>query len=255
MCFALYSVTGIVLVTTGRRSIRNRTGHRRDSPVPAALPRPANACSTHPSVGRRRRVAYDPRIVPWRRREPSMSVVPTAIEGLLVVRWPTHDDDRGFFRQTHQQDELAVALGHTPRFVQSNHARSRPGVVRGFHVEPWDKLVYVVRGTARCAVADVRSDSPTFGEVATFLLGDPPGERLRLYLAEGLANAYAVVGDGEVDYLYDVTAMWTPDADRRVYPYDDPDLGVDWGIDAPIVSEVDAAGLPLRAQHPERFGA
>ena len=180
-----------------------------------------------------------------------MSVQPTDLEGLLVVRWPTHDDERGFFRQTHRQDELAEALGRTPAFVQGNHARSRPGVVRGFHVEPWDKLVYVARGTALCAIADVRPDSPTFGQAVTVLLGDPPGERLRLFVAEGLANAYGVVGDHEVDYLYDVTAVWTPQIERRVYPYDDPDLAVEWPIGTPIVSEVDAHAAGLRAQHPD----
>lgn len=180
-----------------------------------------------------------------------MPVEPTSLPGLFVVRWPTHGDDRGFFRQTHQRDELAEALGRTPQLVQSNHARSAPGVLRGFHVEPWDKLVYVARGTAFCAIADVRPDSPTFGEVATFLLGDPPGERIRLYVSEGLANAYAVIGDAEVDYLYDVTATWSPGVERQVTPYDDPDLAVAWPVSDPIVSDIDADGTRLRDRFPD----
>jgi dTDP-4-dehydrorhamnose 3,5-epimerase len=79
----------------------------------------------------------------------------TRIEGLLVVRQPTHPDDRGFFRQTYVASELTAALGREVRFVQGNHARSAPEVLRGFHAEPWDKFVYVARGTVLAAIADI----------------------------------------------------------------------------------------------------
>jgi dTDP-4-dehydrorhamnose 3,5-epimerase len=148
-----------------------------------------------------------------------VTVERTSIEGLLVVRSETFTDERGFFRQTHVVSELEEALGREVSFVQGNHSRSRPGVIRGFHAEPWDKLVYVARGRVFAAIADVRPESATFGEVATFDLGDEPGERVRLFVADGLANAYAVVGEGEADYLYDVSREWTPgrrQARRRV---------------------------------------
>jgi dTDP-4-dehydrorhamnose 3,5-epimerase len=170
----------------------------------------------------------------------------TSIDGLLVVRWETHEDERGFFRQTHRADELAEALGRDVVWRQANHARSRPGVVRGFHAEPWDKLVYVAAGTAFAAIADLRPQSPTFGQVATFWLGDPPGERIRLFVAEGLGNAYCAVGEREVDYLYDVSGVWTPDVDKRAVAYDDPDLGVAWPVTDPLVSAADRAALRLR---------
>jgi dTDP-4-dehydrorhamnose 3,5-epimerase len=184
-----------------------------------------------------------------------MPVERTSIDGLLVVRWPTYDDERGFFRQTHQLAELTEALGREPRFVQSNHARSTAGVLRGFHAEPWDKLVYVARGTAFCAVADVRADSPTFGEVATFHLGDPPGDRTRLFVAEGLANAYQALT--EVDYLYDVGAEWSADTPKWSVAWDDPDLDVPWPLDPPLLSAADACNPTLRgryADHPRWQG-
>ena len=178
-----------------------------------------------------------------------MAVEPTRIEGLLVVRWDTHGDARGFFRQTYQTGELADALGREVVWRQGNHARSAPGVLRGFHAEPWDKLVYVARGTAMAAIADLRPDSPTFGEVETFHLGDAPGERIRLFVAEGLGNAYCTYGDVEVDYLYDVSSAWF-DTDKRAIRWDDPDLAVPWPVDDPIVSEADRHNPGLR----ERFG-
>ena len=172
-----------------------------------------------------------------------MSVEPTGIEGLFIVRWDTHGDERGFFRQTYQRSELAAALGREPVFAQGNHSRSQPGVLRGFHAEPWDKLVYVARGTAFCAIADIRADSPTCGRVETFLLGDEPGERVRLFVSEGLANAFCTLT--EVDYLYDVGAEWRPGVPRRAVAWDDPQLAVSWPIEDPVLSAADQANPTL----------
>jgi dTDP-4-dehydrorhamnose 3,5-epimerase len=176
-----------------------------------------------------------------------MAVTPTGIEGLLVVDWPVHGDERGFFRQTYQTSEIEETLGREVRFRQGNHSRSDPGILRGFHAEPWDKLVYVVRGTAFCAIADIRRDSPTFGRCETFVLGDPPeGRRVRLFVSDGLANAFLAVGDGPVDYLYDVTAEWRPGVDKRAVAWDDPDLAVPWPVADPVLSDADRANPPLR---------
>jgi dTDP-4-dehydrorhamnose 3,5-epimerase len=172
----------------------------------------------------------------------------TAIEGLVVVRWETHGDQRGFFRQTYQVAELSDALGQQPTLVQGNHSRSGPGTLRGFHAEPWDKLVYVVRGTAFCAIADTRPDSPTFGEVETFTLGDEPGERIRLFISEGLSNSFCSLT--ETDYLYDVGDYYTPGVDRRAVAWDDPDLAVDWPVTSPLLSEVDRGNPTLRERYP-----
>ena len=182
-----------------------------------------------------------------------MPVHETAIAGLYVVKWDTHGDERGFFRQTHQVGELEAALGRAVRLVQGNHSRSSPGVLRGFHAEPWDKLVYVARGTAMSAVLDQRPDSPTFGEVATFHLGDPPGDRVRLFIEAGLGNAYCAYGDKALDYLYDVSDEYRP-VDKRAVAFDDPDLAVAWPVDAPVVSEADRANPRLRDRFPDHPG-
>ncbi len=182
-----------------------------------------------------------------------MPVEPTPIAGLFVVRWDTHGDDRGFFRQTYQAEELAEAIGRKPVFAQGNHSRSAPGVLRGFHAEPWDKLVYVVRGTAMAAIADIRPDSPTFGEVYTHHLGDDPGERVRLFISEGLANSFCTYGEQTVDYLYDVSDVWRPGIEKPAVAWDDPDLAVEWPVEDPVLSDADAANPTLRelfADHP-----
>ncbi len=164
-----------------------------------------------------------------------MSVTPSSIAGLLVIDQPLIEDGRGFFRQTYQLDELVAELGRPVAFAQGNHSRSTAGVLRGFHAEPWDKLVYVVRGTALCAVADVREGSPTHGAVETFLLGDEPGIHRRLFIAEGLANAFQALT--EVDYVNEVSREFD-DRDRRGFAWDA--FGVDWPIVPPTLSTIDA---------------
>jgi dTDP-4-dehydrorhamnose 3,5-epimerase len=181
-----------------------------------------------------------------------MAVETTGIEGLLVVRWPTRSDERGFFRPTYQVGEIADALGREPVLRQGNHSRSAPGVLRGFHAEPWDKLVYVVRGFALAAVADIRGDSPTFGEAQTFVLGEPPdGERVRLFIGEGLANSFCSLGDSPVDYIYDVSDYWRPGISKPSVAWDDPDLAVDWPLRDPVLSEADRENPTLRELFPD----
>jgi dTDP-4-dehydrorhamnose 3,5-epimerase len=176
-----------------------------------------------------------------------MPVLTTAIEGLLVVRSPELDDNRGFFRESYRLSELREALGRDVRLAQGNHSRSARGVLRGFHAEPWDKLVYVVHGTALCVVADVRPESPTFRATETFLLGDLPGVRERLFVSEGLANAFQAISD--CDYVNEVSAEFTADG-RQGFAWDDATLAIVWPVQPPILSEHDRS-LPTLS---ETFG-
>jgi len=173
----------------------------------------------------------------------------TNIPGLLVVHWPEHDDKRGFFRQTYQAREIAAVLQHEVRFLQGNHSRSHARVLRGFHAEAWDKCVYVARGTATCVVADLRAGSPTFGRTESFVLGDPPGERIRLFISKGLGNA--VYCHTEVDYLNEVSEEFDPSR-RAGIIWNDPDLAVVWHDPEPILSPADAALPTLRSFCAER---
>jgi dTDP-4-dehydrorhamnose 3,5-epimerase len=171
------------------------------------------------------------------------------LEGLWIFEPPTFGDERGFFRETFRLEHLERVLGEAPRFVQANHSRSRQGVLRGLHAENWEKLVYVPYGAVFTALADIRLDSPTFGQVETFLLGD---ERpLTLYLPRGLAHGYAVLSES-ADYTYQVTSYYDG-SDTRAVAWDDPDLAVPWPLPEPILSERDRNNPTLRQLFPERF--
>lgn len=175
-----------------------------------------------------------------------MSVTPTAIAGLFVIDSQLIEDSRGFFRESYRLAELSQAVGRNVSFRQANHSRSKPGVIRGFHAEPWDKLIYVVRGTAFCAVADIRVESETYGTALTFMLGDEPGHRQRLFISRGLANAFQAIA--ETDYVNDVSEEFDQ-AGRHGIAWDDPTLSVAWPILPPTLSAQDSA-LPRLSSIP-----
>jgi dTDP-4-dehydrorhamnose 3,5-epimerase len=79
--------------------------------------------------------------------------------------------------------------------------------------------------------------------MATFLLGDEPGERVWLFVSEGLANAFCTVTG--LDYLYDVGAELRPGALKRNVAWDDPDLDDQWPVADPVVSEADRSNPTL----------
>lgn len=172
----------------------------------------------------------------------------TKIGGVVLLEPQVIEDDRGFFLENHKDSVLSSAIGRSHRFAQANHSRSQANTLRGFRKEPWDKLIYVVHGTAICAVVDTRPDSPTFGAFETYTLGDPPGRRWRLFVPTGVSNAFYCMT--EVDYFNDVSGEYTPH-ERFGFIWNDPDVGVDWPCDDPILSETDRRQPFLRSLFPD----
>jgi dTDP-4-dehydrorhamnose 3,5-epimerase len=171
------------------------------------------------------------------------------LEGLLVIERPTFGDDRGFFRESFRMNELDEARGEPTLFVQENHSRSLRGALRGLHAENWEKLVYVPHGEVFTALADIRPNSPTFGQVDTFQLGET--NRWKLFIPRGLAHGFCVLSD-EADYVYQVTAYYDG-TDTRAVAWNDPDLAVPWPFKDPILSERDKTAPTLRELFPDRY--
>jgi dTDP-4-dehydrorhamnose 3,5-epimerase len=176
-----------------------------------------------------------------------MNVEPCSIAGLYRISSAKFEDHRGFFREHYRYSALADALGRKPRLSQGNHSRSHAHVLRGFHSENWDKLIYVVRGAALCVVADIRPNSATFGKHESFLMGDKPGQHIRIFVSRGLANAFYCLT--ETDYLNDVSAEFSPHG-RRGVAWNDETFGVEWPSARPILSDADAALPTLRELYP-----
>lgn len=178
-----------------------------------------------------------------------MSFQRGSIDGLWIFSRKTHADERGFFHEAFRAAEMEEALGRRVSFVQSNHRRSVMGVCAVYMLRTGKKLVYVVSGEVFTAVADIRPDSPTFGCVDTFRLGDQ--NRLTLFLPRRVAHGYCVLSDS-ADYTYQVTSYYDG-SEMHAVAWDDPDLAVPWPVRNPIVSARDRENLRLRELLPERF--
>ncbi|MDO8573405.1 MAG: dTDP-4-dehydrorhamnose 3,5-epimerase family protein [Candidatus Daviesbacteria bacterium] len=174
----------------------------------------------------------------------------TSIAGLLILEWPTFEDERGFFKEVFHLDELQQALGYEFKPVQWNHSKSKPGVLRGQHAENWNKLIYPVTGELFASVVDIRVDSVTFGKYETFTFNNE--NRCALFIPKGMANSFCVTGKEDVNYLYLVDAYWDG-SDTKAIAWDDPDINIKWPIENPIISERDKNNPKLRELLPEKF--
>lgn len=174
----------------------------------------------------------------------------TSIEGLLVLKRPTHKDDRGFFREIFHINEIEQTLNIEFKGLQMNHAYSLPKVLRGIHAENWNKIICPVNGEVFVAIVDIRVDSPTFGKSETFTINNE--NRIALFVSKGLANSYCITSSIPVDYIYLVDAYYDG-TDQRAIAFNDPDLNIDWPIKDPIISDRDKSNPKLRELFPEKF--
>lgn len=159
-----------------------------------------------------------------------MKVLPTALDGVYILRPERHGDSRGYFCETYRADVLDAALGQHIVFVQDNESLSRRGVVRGLHYQAGSaaqaKLVRVSEGKIVDVVVDLRRSSPTFGQHLCVELSADNG--LGLFIPRGMAHGFAVISD-TARFQYKVDNYWARDAERTLQ-YDDPALGIDWPI-------------------------
>ncbi|CAG0952412.1 dTDP-4-dehydrorhamnose 3,5-epimerase [Geobacteraceae bacterium] len=176
-----------------------------------------------------------------------MKIITTAIDGVLIFEPQVFGDERGFFMESFNQKRFNEAVGRDVRFVQDNHSRSVKGVLRGLHFQraphAQGKLVRVTEGSVFDVAADVRADSPTYGQwVGVELTGR---NHLQLWIPEGLAHGFLVTSD-RADFLYKTTDYYAPESEASVR-WDDPTLGIDWplGEMLPTLSAKDAAAPNL----------
>ena len=182
-----------------------------------------------------------------------MKVTPGPFSGLLVIEPSVFGDSRGFFMELWSEGRYRDA-GLEAGFVQDNLSLSARGTLRGLHFQnprPQGKLVTVLEGEVYDVVADLRRGSSTFGR--TFGLPPPPENKVQFYVPPGFAHGFVVVSDRAL-FHYKVTSPYSP-ADEVTVRWDDPDLGIDWPVDAPLLSARDAAAPRLRDLNPDKLFA
>ena len=173
----------------------------------------------------------------------SVERLPTRLDGPILLQPRVHDDDRGFFVETFIHDEYRDA-GIDVDFVQDNHSRSGRATLRGLHFQrsPGQaKLVRVARGSIYDVIVDIRSGSPTVGQYEAFELDDV--HHRQLFVPIGFAHGFCVVSD-EADVTYKVSTVYDA-AEERGIAWDDPVIGIEWPVEAPILSKRDRSNPTL----------
>jgi len=178
-------------------------------------------------------------------------VVETSLPGCVVVEPAVFGDDRGFFFETWNADRYGQQ-GLPTKFVQSNVSSSSRGVLRGLHYQwpnPQGKLVSVLEGEVYDVAVDIRHGSPTFGQWAAVVLSAE--NKRQFWIPEGFAHGFAVLSDRAI-FSYLCTAQYDKAADAGVR-WNDPAIGIDWPVSAPLLSAKDEAAPLLADIAPERL--
>jgi len=169
-----------------------------------------------------------------------MKVNKTNLEGVLHIEPKIFGDARGFFLETYNKERYMAAGFPDVDFVQDNHSRSSKGVLRGLHFQlnhPQGKLVQVATGSVFDVVVDVRVGSPTFGQWYGCTLSED--NHHQLWIPPKFAHGFCVLSD-TADFIYKCTDYYRPD-DEGGLLWNDPDVGIEWPIELPLLSDKDKA--------------
>ena len=167
----------------------------------------------------------------------SLEVVETQLDGVVAVEPAVHGDQRGFLVEAYSEQTWADT-GITTPFVQHNHSRSVRNTLRGLHFQltPGQaKLVRCVRGRIFDVAVDLRRGSPTFGQWEGHILDDEAHRQL--FVPAGFGHGFCVLSEiSDVSYL--LSSPYDPATESGI-AWNDPDVGVEWPVSEPLLSERD----------------
>ena len=169
-----------------------------------------------------------------------MNIIPTAIEGLLIIEPAFFGDSRGYFVESYNEKNYRAA-GIDTQFVQDNESLSSYGVLRGLHAQAGEhaqaKLVRVIEGRVLDIAVDIREGSPTYGQhVAVELSGE---NKRQLFIPRGFLHGFCVLSEQAL-FAYKCDAFYNKESEIGVR-FDDPALGIKWplSISDMLVSDKD----------------
>jgi dTDP-4-dehydrorhamnose 3,5-epimerase len=172
-------------------------------------------------------------------------VTTTPLEGLFIVNIDFPRDERGFFIESWNKRDFA-ATGLDFEFVQDSHSRSSKGVLRGLHYQdmraPMAKLVRCTVGKILDVAVDLRVTSPTFGKAFTIELSAE--NQTQLLVPIGFAHGFATLSD-VCEVQYKQTGYYLPATEGGI-AWNDPDVGISWPFNNPVLSKRDQNQLSLR---------
>ncbi len=171
-----------------------------------------------------------------------MEVINTKIPGLVIIKPDVFGDDRGYFYELWQKEKF-LKMGIDADFVQDNESKSGKGVLRGLHFQrpPYaqGKLVRVVKGSVLDVAVDIRKKSPTYGKWESVKITEE--NKLMVWVPEGFAHGFLVLEDDTI-FQYKCTGFFNAGSEDSIL-WNDLQLGIDWGIEEPVLSEKDEQAL------------
>ena len=168
-----------------------------------------------------------------------MKITKTKLDGVVIVEPDVFGDNRGFFMESWNKKKMEE-VGLYYDFVQDNHSKSTvKGTLRGIHFQKGDKaqakLVRCVKGAVLDVAVDLRKNSPTFKQWIGVELSEE--NKKQLLIPRGFGHGFVTLTD-DVEFLYKTDNYYALEADAGIR-WNDPDIGVDWCVENPILSEKD----------------
>jgi len=166
-----------------------------------------------------------------------MNIIETGLPGVFIIEPQVFGDARGWFMETYHKIKMPQI---TCEFVQDNHSMSaKKGTLRGIHFQypPMEqaKLVRCVRGAILDFAVDLRKDSGTYKKWGS--VGLSADNKKQLFIPRGFGHAFVTLTD-DAEVIYKTDNYYSREHDGAVL-WSDPDLGIDWGVDSPILSDKD----------------
>lgn len=169
----------------------------------------------------------------------NMKAIKTKIKDLLILEPAVFGDDRGYFFESFNNDLFNTLAGKEVNFVQDNQSMSGANIVRGLHFQnpPFaqGKLVRVIKGEVVDVAVDIRMDSPTYGEHVSVRLSEE--NKLMFWIPPGFAHGFSSLKEGTI-FSYKCTNYYNKESEGSL-AWDDTDLGINWEVENPIISEKD----------------
>ena len=175
-----------------------------------------------------------------------MEYIKTAIEGVYIIQPKVFEDARGYFFEAFKKEEFVKNIGKI-EFVQDNESKSSKGVLRGLHDQKGEfsqaKLVRVIKGSVLDVAVDLRKNSATFGQHVMVELSED--NKRQFFIPRGSVHGFLVLSD-EAIFTYKVDNVYAP-AHEAAIRFDDPQLGIEWPMDANeiLTSKKDLEALPF----------
>jgi dTDP-4-dehydrorhamnose 3,5-epimerase len=175
-----------------------------------------------------------------------MQLIATSIPDLFIIQPKVFEDPRGYFYESYNKDVFR-SNGIEVEFVQDNQSLSQKGVLRGLHFQapPFaqGKLVRVIKGAVLDVAVDVRKNSPTYGAHVAMELNEK--NKTMFWIPAGFAHGFLTLED-ETIFSYKCSDFYNKQSEDCIL-WNDPDLGINWGTTAPLLSEKDLAGKHFKS--------